>query len=78
VPLNPNNSPDADRQAETAPRQRTRKADPYLERQARRHAAPPLKRVVRETVPYLERQAARAADKAAGRIAARNADEQET
>jgi hypothetical protein len=77
VPSIPKSSRDAERQAESAARQKTRKADPYLERQARREAVPPLKRTVRETVPYLERQAARAADKAAGRIAARNSDEQE-
>jgi hypothetical protein len=76
MPSIPKSSPDAERQAETAARQKTRKANPYLERQARRDAAPPLKRVVRETVPYLERQAARAADKAAGRVVARSSDEQ--
>jgi len=53
----------------------TRPANPYLERQARREAMPPLKRQVREFVPYLERQAARAADKAAKRAVDRNADE---
>ena len=77
MPSNPKRSRDAERQAENAARQKTRKANPYLERQARRDAVPPLKRMVRETIPYLERQATRAADKATGRIAARNADEQE-
>ena len=77
MPSIPKSSPDAERQADNDARRKAGKAYPYLERQARRDAVPPLKRMVRETVPYLERQAARAADKAAGRIAARSSDEQE-
>lgn len=72
-------SHDAERQAGSEVRRKTRKADPYLERQARREAVPPLKRQARETVPYLERQAARAAARAqsAGRTAERNLDEKD-
>lgn len=70
-------SGDVERQAESDARKKTRKVDPYLERQARREAVPPLKRQVRETVPYLERQAARAAGRllAAGHTAERDSDE---
>lgn len=69
-------SHDARRQAEGDARPKTRKVDPYLERQARREAVPPLKRQVRQTVPYLERQAARAADRVVtgGHAAERNSD----
>lgn len=54
---------DAGRQAGEVGRT-TRKANPYLQRQALRAAVPPLKRRVTAAVPYLERQAAREADKA--------------
>ena len=67
----------AEPQGERGAEPKTRKPDPYLERQARRAAAPPLKRQVRETVPFLERQAAREADKAqgTGRAADRKSDD---
>jgi len=52
------------RKGETDADAKSPNVDPYLERQARREAVPPLKRQVRESVPFLERQATRAADKA--------------
>jgi len=64
VSSSPKSSDNAERRAEREAGHKTRKADPFLERQARREAVPPLKRQARETVPFLERQAAREADKA--------------
>ena len=77
MPSDPKNPGLAEPQAEREAGPKTRKTDPYLERQARRAAAPPLKRQVRETVPFLERQATREADKAheAGRAADRKSDD---
>ena len=49
------------RHAERAAGGKARTVEPYLERQARRDAVPPLKRPARAAMPYLERQAARAA-----------------